>query len=37
MAIERKQNQQLLMQSEEEYKPLFENNPVPIKHKRTYF
>ncbi len=29
-AIERKQNQQLLKQSEEEYKLLFENNPVPM-------
>ena len=29
-AIERKRNQQLLKQSEEEYKLLFENNPVPM-------
>jgi PAS domain S-box-containing protein len=29
-AIERKQNQQLLKQSEEEYKLLFESNPVPM-------
>ncbi len=29
-AIERKENQQLLKQSEEEYKLLFENNPVPM-------
>lgn len=29
-AIERKQNQRLLKQSEEEYKLLFENNPVPM-------
>ncbi|WP_276368884.1 PAS domain S-box protein [Chryseolinea sp. H1M3-3] len=29
-AIERKQNQELLKQSEEEYKLLFENNPVPM-------
>ena len=29
-AIERKQNQELLKQSEEEYKLLFESNPVPM-------
>ncbi len=29
-AIERKHNQELLKQSEEEYKLLFENNPVPM-------
>lgn len=29
-AIERKHNQELLNQSEEEYKLLFENNPVPM-------
>lgn len=29
-AIERKRNQELLKQSEEEYKLLFENNPVPM-------
>jgi PAS domain S-box-containing protein len=29
-AIERKQNQELIRQSEEEYKLLFENNPVPM-------
>jgi PAS domain S-box-containing protein len=29
-AIERKHNQELLKQSEEEYKVLFENNPVPM-------